>query len=138
MNLAITAAPKHPDFRGLEFAKVDRPGSNYTLTTAAKTNNVLGEPTGYASFDDALLAARTLTSGNAPAAVLFEAVDRFYLKQVLIAEGSFTSSSWYDGVGSHKERAVTFSRTEAKALVDGDVVVRAGKVGQAVPFTLAH
>jgi hypothetical protein len=138
MNLAITAAPKHPDFRGLEFGRVTRPGMNYTLTTASKTNNVLGEPTGYASFDDAVLAARTLTSGKAPAAVLFEAVDRFYLKQVVIADNGWTGGSFYDGVGSHEERAVTFTRTEAKALVDGDVVIKAGKVGQAVPFTPGH
>jgi hypothetical protein len=132
MNFAITAA-KHPDFRGLEFGQVTRPGVNFTLTTATDKNTVLGEATGYGSFDDAVLAARTLTSGNAPAAVLFQAVDRFFLKQVVIAS-EWSGNRWYDGVGSHEERAITFTRTEAKALVDGDVVVKAGKVGQAVPF----
>ncbi|MCW2949122.1 MAG: hypothetical protein JWN41_135 [Thermoleophilia bacterium] len=131
------ASAVHPDLRGIDVGVAIRRGTNWMLRTeASRENNVLGAARGYDSLKDAVAAARQLTAGTASAAAVFGAVDRFYLKQLEhfdIWNGA-ASLAPYDNLGGHKERAFTFKRVDVKALVDGDVVIRAGEVGSPVEY----
>ena len=119
-----------------EIGRVERPGPDWTLHTFTGPETVLGPVDGFASLDDAVTAARTLTLGTAPAAAVLRGNDRFFLTEVFACEpGNDELLGWYDAVGSHREQSVTFGRSDVRALVDGDVVLRAGELGTPIPVT---
>ncbi|MCW2925219.1 MAG: hypothetical protein JWM98_2623 [Thermoleophilia bacterium] len=128
---APTSPPARPDFGGIALGRIDRPGRDLDLYT---TRAVLGERRGYASLETAINAAARLTAGSAPAAAVFSGGDHYFLASVAWRNRGNGQTGLYDGVGTFGERGIRFDRPDVLALVDANVLVRPGRLGQYTPI----
>jgi len=96
-----------------------------------KAEYAIGDAAGYASIDDAIAAARALTTDHKPAAAVLANAGRFTLSSVkyyALMEPMLTPFHI-----TNSDRAIRFDHADFAALVDGNIVVRAAMPGTYVP-----
>ena len=116
---------------GIDLARVDR--RLWLDSRLRSTDEMMGRIDGYASIGNAIAAARILTRGTKPAAVVIEHADRYYLAGVKAWDARNPVALPYR-VGN-ADLHVRFDRPEVNALVDGASVARAGAVGTYVQIS---